>query len=77
MTQIILDHGVSGCFGTSLAPKERGGPIEPNSLLTYGFRIPDRRTSDNLIREEIINQGAPDNGACFVLVAEGARFENT
>ena len=25
MTQVILDHGVSGCFGTSLAPNTREG----------------------------------------------------
>lgn len=35
MTQIIMDHGVSGCFGTSLAPI-RGYKYPGNS----GGRIP-------------------------------------
>jgi hypothetical protein len=34
-----MGHGVSWCFGTSLAPKERRGPIEPKQKATCGLRI--------------------------------------
>jgi len=63
MTNLTMDHGVSECFGTSVAP----------IALTCGLRISDSPTSDNLTPQETTNQDAPDMGqmglVCPVLVA--------
>ncbi len=53
MTHLTMGHGVSGCFGTRLAP----------IALTCGLRISDSPTSDNLTPQETTNQDAPDMGA--------------
>jgi len=38
MAQIIMDHGVSRCFGTSLAPNPEGARFEnPNVPETIGL----------------------------------------
>ena len=52
MAQIIMDHGVSGCFGTNLAP----------IVLTCSLRNSDNPTSDNLTPQETTNHDAPDMG---------------
>ena len=52
MVQIIMDHGMSGCFGTKLAP----------IVLTCSLRISDSPISDNLTPQETTNQDAPDMG---------------
>jgi hypothetical protein len=44
MTQVILDHGVSGCFGTRLAPAQYE--------VTRGLGIASNPTSDNLNPQE-------------------------
>jgi hypothetical protein len=82
MAQLIMGHGVSGCFGTSLAPAP--GILSEARTLTCGLRISDSSTSDNLTPQETKNQDAPDMGedgaglSCpgSSVVAEGARFEN-
>jgi hypothetical protein len=61
MAQLIMGHGVSWCFGTSLAPAP--GILSEARTLTCGLRISDSPTSDNLTPQETTNQDAPDMGA--------------
>jgi hypothetical protein len=55
MAHLIMGHGVSWCFGTSLAPEI----IEA----TCGLRITPSPTSDNLTPQETTNEAASDVGA--------------
>jgi len=55
MGSLIMDHGVSGCFGTSLAPRK----VE----LTRGLGVTPSPTSDNLTPQETIKQDTPEVGA--------------
>jgi len=52
MTYLTMGHGVSWCFGTSLAP----------IALTCSLRILSDPTTDNLTPQETTNQDAPDMG---------------
>ena len=60
MAQLIMGHGVSWCFGTSLAPAP--GILSEARTLTCGLRISNSPTSDNLSPQETTNQDAPDMG---------------
>ncbi len=52
MGQLMRGHGVSGYFGTSLAP----------IAMACSLRISDNPTSDNLTPQGTITQGALDMG---------------
>jgi hypothetical protein len=54
MTQIIMDHGVSWCFGTGLAPR--------NIQSTRGLGISDSPTSDNLKPQQTTEQAPRETG---------------
>ena len=65
MTQVILDHGVSGCFGTRVAPSKGfsasfNGGSEGGQLSTQGTR-PSRRCS---IVPSIAHLGKNDADGC-------------
>jgi len=47
MTQLIMGHGVSGCLGTSLAPKAEG----ESNRTTIGLTL-NRRTFHASVRAE-------------------------
>jgi hypothetical protein len=53
MGHLIMDHGVSWCFGTILAP----------IALTCSLRSSASPTSDHLTPQEITNQDAPEMGS--------------
>jgi hypothetical protein len=52
MAHLTMDHGVSGCCGTRLAP----------IALTCGLRILENPTSDNLTPQETTKPDAFDMG---------------
>ena len=60
MAHLIMGHGVSWCFGTSLAPAP--GILSETRTLTCGLQISDSPTSDNLTPQETTTQAAPDMG---------------
>ena len=61
MAQLIMGHGVSWCFGTSLAPAP--GILSEARALTCGLRILDSSISDNLTPQETTIQDATEMGA--------------
>jgi len=54
MANLVVGHGVSGCFGTNLAPRK--GPT------TRGLGISDSPISDNLTPQEPTEPDTPDMG---------------
>ena len=52
MTQVILDHGVSGSFGTNLAPTTEGARVEnPDATETIGRDLCSSAQSQSLTGE--------------------------
>jgi hypothetical protein len=40
MAQVIMDHGASGCFGTTMAPSPVGREEKEHDRLAFGSMLP-------------------------------------
>jgi hypothetical protein len=39
MAQVIMDHGASGCFGTTMAPSPVGREEKEHDLIAFGSML--------------------------------------